>query len=212
MFHPLTDRGEYGQTVEERRGHVPFELSVHGFPAVVDDKAAGTTARLIANGRRFDLHLLREPAYQVLLETVQLLGGQSGPILPVQYVQVDRDLPYGLHRPGAAFLASGRGRQPGGRQVLLLRGHQPGQPNRSAAAAAAVAATVFGVHVPFDAEEYQRPGERVRHEQCADERVLQTTLVAFAFGVRHAGPFHAVVVAVATKTPLAIVRDCDANH
>lgn len=179
---------------------------------MVNDEATG--ARVIADGGRFDLHLLRETAYQVLLEPVQFLGGQPGPVLTVQYVQVDRDFPYSLHRPGAALLARGRGRQPGGRQVLLLGRHQSGQPDGTAVAdAVVVRGGVRGVHVALDAQEYQRSGERVRHQQRADERVPQTAFVALALGVRHPGPFDAVVVAVATETPLSVVHgDGDADH
>lgn len=167
--------------------------------------AAG--ARLITNGGRLDLR--REPANQVLLEPVQLLRGQPGPVLAVQYVQVDRDLPYGFDRASAALLARRRG-QPGGRPVLLtaavliLGRHQAGQPDRNAADTVVHANTV---HVTLDAQEYQGAGERVRNEQRAHERVAQTALVALALGVRDSRPFYAVVVAVATETPLAVVRD-----
>jgi len=174
---------------------------------VVDDETSTAATGVIADRGRFDFHLLREAAYQVLLEPVQFLRGQAGPVLPVQYVQVDRDLPYGLHGPGATLFARGRCGQPGGRQVLLLCGHQAGQSDGTATSAAAVV-QVHGVrvHITLNAKEYQRAGERVRHQQCAHERVPQAALVALALGVGHAGPFHAVVVAVATKTPLAVVH------
>jgi len=173
---------------------------------VVDDEAPAA-AGVIADCGRFDFHLLREAAYQVLLEPVQFLRGQPGPVLPVQYVQVDRDLPYGLHGPGATLFARSRRGKPGGRQVLLLGGHQAGQSDGTAAAATTVVRVQgIGVHVTLDAEEYQRTGERVRHQQGAHERVPQAALVALALGVGHAGPFHAVVVAVATETPLTVVH------
>lgn len=171
---------------------------------MVDDEASAAATGVIADGGRFDFHLLRQPPYQVFLEPVQLLRGQPSPVLPVQYVQVDRDLPYGLDGARAALLTRGRGRHPRGRQVLLLGGHQAGQPDR--AAATVFVRGVCCVHVAFNAEEYQSAGERVRHQQRAHERVPQTTLVALAFGVRHAGPFHAVVVAVAAEAPLAVVH------
>lgn len=205
LFSGLTDRGEYGQTVQERRGYIPFESVVVGVTAVIDDEATTDTG-VIADRGRLDFHLLREAAYQVLLEPVQLLRGQPGPVLPVQYIQVDRDLPYGLHRPGAALFARGHRGHPGGRQVLRLGGQQAGLPDRTAAGSVVHVHGVHGVHVALDAEEYQRAGERVRHEQGAYERVPQTALVALALGVGHAGPFHAVVVAVATETSLAVVH------
>lgn len=200
----LTDGGEYGEAIQKRRGHVPLERAVYRFDAVVDDDATIATATgMIADSGRFDFHLLRQAPYEVLLKPVQFLRGQPSPVLSVQYVQVDRDLPYGLDGPRAALLARGRGCHPRGRQVLLLGGHQTGQPDRAAATA-----VVYGVrvHVALNAEEYQSAGERVRHQQRAHEHVTQATLVALAFGVRHAGPFHAVVVAVAAETPLAVVH------